>query len=108
MCTLCLGVSPQALGKQATLVMLSTQGGDTFCLTSRDRHSLDLKERPSGSQMGESRPSLGTVRSESLVTYCCIFIMEFCDAGEHAPQPGLSGRPQRHPCLFMSQQTFHS
>ena len=34
--------------------------------------------------MGESRPSLGTVRSESLVTYCCIFVMEFCDAGEHA------------------------
>ena len=55
-----------------------------FCLLSRGRHSLDLKERPSGSQLGESRPSLGGGRSESLVTYCCIFVMEYCDAGMHA------------------------
>lgn len=54
------------------------------CLTSRGRHSLDLRERPSGSQLGESRPSLGGGRSESLVTYCCIFVMEYCDAGMHA------------------------
>ena len=64
-----------------------------FC--SRGRQSLDLKERPSGSQVGESRASLGGGRSQSLVTYCCIFIMEFCDAGKdptavHAVLPCIS------------------
>ncbi len=55
-----------------------------ICLASRGRQSLDLRERPSGSQLGESRPSLGGGRSESLVTYCCIYVMEYCDAGMHA------------------------
>jgi hypothetical protein len=30
---------------------------------------------------GEGRQSMGSGKSQSLVTFRCIFVMEFCDAG---------------------------